>query len=189
MSGAIPLPIVNLETATFECTFGRGCEGTCCKNSRPGLHPHERQRIDDNLYKFLPHLRPAARAEIERRGYLTRRTRNGLPLVGVKDGWCLFFHQGCVLHQVGAAEGDKFRYKPLCCSLFPLLRDFDGQWYIRQSNEPWEEWKDLFCLDPCNSSTPAAVSLCEEIAHAAKIEAAGYPGGNGAAPAADETTP
>ena len=86
-------------------------------------------------------------------------------MLRVVDGWCVFFHQGCVLHTVGAAEGDKYRYKPAPCALFPLARNSKDEWYIRQhgyENEPW----DLFCLAPEASPLPAAESLQEELAMA-----------------------
>ena len=54
----------------------------------------------------------------------------------------------------GAAEGDKFRYKPAPCSLFPLERDDDGAWYVRQHGYKGEKW-DLFCLAPGQSAVPA----------------------------------
>ena len=170
MASVLELPVVNLHEATFECTYGRGCAGVCCQNGRPGLHPDERDTIAANLDRFLPHLRPEARKVLARHGFLTRRVRNGLPLVPVVRGWCLFFNEGCVLHKVGAAEGDKYRYKPGCCSLFPLVPDDAGRWWVRQTNDPWEEW-NLFCLDPRNSPVPAAESLQEEVALIARIEA------------------
>ncbi len=77
-------------------------------------------------------------------------------------GWCVFFHQGCVLHRAGAAEGDKFRYKPAACALFPLERDERDRWYVRQRGFKGERW-DLFCLDPKASPVRAADSLREEI--------------------------
>ena len=57
--------------------------------------------------------------------------RLGLPMLRVVNGWCVFFNQGCVLHKVGAVEGDKYRYKPAACALFPLARDEHDQWYPR----------------------------------------------------------
>jgi Fe-S-cluster containining protein len=156
------LPVLNLETATFECTYGRGCEGICCQNGRPPVSEKEKERIDANLEKFLPHLSEEARKEIEKGGYLSRRLKAGKPMLRVVDGWCVFFNAGCVLHKVGMAEGDKFRYKPAPCSLFPLEHD-DGQWYVRQHGYKGEQW-DLFCLAPGQSSVPAAVSLKEELA-------------------------
>jgi hypothetical protein len=156
------LPVINLTEAKFECIYGRGCEGLCCQNGRPGIAPDEEERISGNLEKFLPLLRPEARQLIEESGYLSRRRKYGLPALRVLGGWCVFFHQGCVLHKVGAAEGDKYRYKPAPCALFPLARTENGDWYIRQKGVEGEEW-DLFCLDPASTALPAAHSLREEL--------------------------
>jgi hypothetical protein len=164
----LTLPVLNGDTATFECTFGRGCDGICCQQGRPPVSPEEKARLDDNLSKFLPHLRPEARALIEREGYLSRRIKSGKPMLRVIGGWCVFFSEGCVLHKVGAVEGDKFRYKPAPCSLFPLERDDDGRWYVRQHGRPGEQW-DLFCLAPTNSPLLAVESLGEEMALAERI--------------------
>jgi hypothetical protein len=166
----ISLPVLNLAEARYECIFGRGCDGICCRNGRPGLYPDEVERIDEHLDRFLPELRPQAREVVEASGYLSRRTRHGLPMLRVVDGWCVFFHQGCVLHKVGAAEGDKYRYKPAACALFPLARTEQGDWYVRQHGYQDEEW-DLFCLDPKASPVPAAESLQEEIRLAARYTA------------------
>ncbi len=157
------LPVVNLSEATYECVFGRGCDGICCQNGRPPVYADEIERLDANLEKFLPHLRPEARPVVEEHGYLSGRRKLGLPMLRVVGGWCIFFHQGCVLHKVGAAEGDKYRYNPCACSLFPLARNDKGEWYVRQRGYENEDW-DLFCLDPQVSSKPAAESLQEEIA-------------------------
>ena len=43
------LPVLNLDTAHFECIYGRGCDGLCCQNGRPGVYPEEEQRIRKNL--------------------------------------------------------------------------------------------------------------------------------------------
>jgi hypothetical protein len=69
------------------------------------------------------------------------------------------------------AEGDKFRYKPAPCSLFPLEKDDDGQYYVRQHGYKGEQWNDLFCLAPAQSSVPAAQSLESELAFARRLEA------------------
>src|SRR5581483_8027670 len=106
------LPVLNLAEATFDCTFGRGCDGVCCRNGRPPLYPEEVALLGRHLERILPRLRPEAAAVVKKEGYLSRRRRIGLPMVRVVQGWCLFFNQGCVLHQLGAEEGDKFRYKP-----------------------------------------------------------------------------
>jgi hypothetical protein len=74
------------------------------------------------------------------------------------------------LHQVGADEGDKFRYKPSACSLFPIQQDEKDQWYIRQHGYKRERW-DLFCLCPTNTTLPATEALGEEIELAARYDA------------------
>jgi hypothetical protein len=156
--------VVNLETATFDCTFGRGCDGHCCKNGRPSVGAAEVETIAELLPRVLPLLRPAARAMIEAKGFVSRRQKLDNPMVRVADGWCVFFNAGCVLHQVGTEDGDSYRYKPRQCALFPLDRDpKDGQWYVRQWGMRGEEW-DLFCLNPKQSTIPAAESLAAEIA-------------------------
>ena len=159
---AINLPVVNLSEAKYECIFGRGCDGICCRNGRPPVYPDEAERIDENLDKFKREMRPEAVAALEKDGYLSQRRKIGLPMLRVVDGWCIFFNQGCVLHKVGADEGDKYRYKPVCCSLFPLARNDKDEWYIRQLGYENEEWK-LFCLDPNVTTRPAAESLEEEM--------------------------
>jgi hypothetical protein len=170
---SIPLPVVaNLATATFECIFGRGCDGICCRNGRPPVYPEEADLIRANLDQVVPHLSPGARRVVEKDGFLSRRTKLGLPMLRVVGGWCVFFNQGCVLHKLGAAEGSVFRYKPAACALFPIQRNAQGGWYVRQwgyENEPW----DLFCLNPRHSPKPAAESLRDEIALAASFDAAG----------------
>jgi hypothetical protein len=157
------LPVLNLAEAKFECIYGRGCDGICCQNGRPSLYPDEIARLDAHLSKVLPELRPEARAVVERQGYLSRRTKFGLPMARVVNGWCVFFHQGCVLHKVGAQEGDKYRYKPAQCALFPLARTHQGDWYVRQHGVEDEQW-NLFCLDPAATTVPATESLQDEFA-------------------------
>ncbi len=164
------LPVVNLSEATFECIYGRGCDGICCQNGRPGLYPDEHERIGANLKKFLPEVRPQARQLVEKRGFVSKRRRGGLPMLRVLDGWCVFFNQGCVLHKVGATEGEKYRYKPAQCALFPLARNAKGDWYVRQWDVEDEDW-DVFCLNPKATRLPAAVSLAEEIGLAARFTA------------------
>jgi hypothetical protein len=162
------LPMLNLADVTFECTYGRGCDGICCQKGRPPVTAEEEQRIDANLHKMLPLLSPQAQETIARDGYLSKRIKAGMPMLRVLDGWCIFFNEGCVLHKVGAAEGDKFRYKPAPCSLFPLEQDAHDRWYVRQHGYKGEKW-DLFCLAPGESTVPAAKSLKEELAFARKI--------------------
>jgi hypothetical protein len=155
--------IVNVAQATFECVFGRGCDGLCCRNGRPPVYRDEAERIDANLGKFVSALRPQARAVVEKQGYLSRRRKAGQPTLRVAGGWCIFFNAGCVLHKVGAEEGDKHRYKPAVCALFPIAKDQHDRWQVRQKGYNGEVW-DLFCLDPKASAAPAAVSLKDEIA-------------------------
>ena len=162
------LPILNLAEARFECTFGRGCDGICCRNGRPLIYPVEAARIDAKLPAILLALRPEARRVVENTGYVSRRRKRGHPVARVAAGWCVFFNQGCVLQRLGAAEGDKLRYKPAACALFPLDRDEHNRWYIRQRGFLGERW-DLFCLDPRQSNTPAAESLRDEIALARRF--------------------
>ena len=112
------LPILNLDEARFECTFGRGCDGICCRNGRPPVELDEVERINSHLPRILPLLRPAARELIKRGGIVSRRRRFELPLMRVVEGWCVFFNAGCVLHELGAGEGDRFAYKPSACASF-----------------------------------------------------------------------
>ncbi|HEY2787327.1 MAG TPA: DUF3109 family protein [Fimbriiglobus sp.] len=170
MGVTVPLPVVNLAEAKFECTFGRGCDGLCCRDGRPPIYPEEVAILTQNLARFLPHMRPEARAIAEKKGFLlpTRR-RLGRRLLRVSQGWCIFFHKGCVLHKVGAAEGDKYRYKPALCALFPIQQDRHDRWYVRQKGFKREKWA-LFCLDPATTTTPAADSLRDEIALAQRYD-------------------
>jgi hypothetical protein len=84
------------------------------------VYEKEGSRIQANLLKLLPLMRPAAAAVAARAGFLSRRRKAGTTMLRVVGGWCVFFNAGCVLHEAGAAEGDKFRYKPLACATFPL---------------------------------------------------------------------
>ena len=154
-------PIVNFQHAHFECTFGRGCEGECCRQGRPPVYPEECERIDLLLPKLLRELRPAAKAIVALQGYVSRRRKSGQPVLRVVDGWCVFFNNGCTLHRAGAAEGDRFRYKPWVCATFPIARERSGDWYVRQKGLNGEIW-DLFCLDPCVTNVTAAESLRQE---------------------------
>ena len=162
--------MLNLEEAKFDCTFGRGCEGICCKDARPPVYAEELEVIAANVEKFLPHMRADARAAVKRTGFLVpKRRRLKQRMLRVIGGWCVFFNNGCVLHQVGDAEGDKFRYKPALCALFPIQQDRHDNWYIRQKGFKRESW-DLFCLNPANCTTPAAESLRDEIALAKRFD-------------------
>src|SRR5947209_6797680 len=86
------LPVLNLAEARFDCIFGRGCDGICCRNGRPAVYEDEAERIAENMHKFLPELRDKARAAIKAAGHLTRRRKFGLPMFRVVDGWCVFFN-------------------------------------------------------------------------------------------------
>jgi hypothetical protein len=166
---AASLPVLNLAEAKFECIFGRGCDGICCQNGRPPIYPEEVENLDNNLAKFLPELRPEARQLVEECGYLSNRRRNGLPMLRTINGWCVFFNQGCVLHKVGAQEGDAYRYKPAACALFPLARDDNDRWYVRQRGFKSEKW-DLFCLNPRQTQVPASESLRVEVGLAKQFD-------------------
>jgi hypothetical protein len=122
----------------------------------------EAARIAANLARVLPLLRPAARRVVQIRGWLTRRVKSGLPTIAVAERYCVFYAEGCVLHRLGASEGDKNRYKPATCITFPLDRDARSRWYVRQKGYAGESW-DLPCLDPSASSERAADTLREEI--------------------------
>src|SRR5439155_7583235 len=95
------LPIVNLDTATFECIYGRGCDGICCQEGEPPIEPEEVTLLNAHLPRLLPHLRPEARALIDAEGFLGEPHRLGPPKLRVAAGWCVFFNQGCVLHKAG----------------------------------------------------------------------------------------
>ena len=165
---SLPVVVANAETATFDCLFGRGCDGVCCRNGRPSVTPAEQKVIASVLPRALPLMRPEARAAVESEGVVSARTKLGQPMVRVAGGWCVFFNAGCVLHQLGAEDGDPFRHKPSQCALFPLERGDDGDWYVRQWGYRGEEW-DLFCLNPAASSRPAVESLAGEVALAARL--------------------
>jgi Fe-S-cluster containining protein len=164
---ALPVVVANAETATFDCIFGRGCEGICCQNGRPSVSPAEEAAIQTVLPRVLPLLTPAARKVIEENGFLSKRKKLGQPMVRVVGGWCVFFNAGCVLHKVGGEDGDSYQYKPTQCALFPLDHD-KGTWYVRQWGLEGEQW-DLFCLNPKLSNRPAVESLAPELALAATL--------------------
>lgn len=170
----VPLAVLNLDTATFDCSFGRGCDGPCCHNGRPSVTPEERATIQGVLDRALPLMRPEARAAVEADGFVTARTKLGQPMVRVTGGSCVFFNAGCVLHTVGSEDGESYQYKPTQCALFPLEKDGD-KWFVRQWGLEGEQW-DLFCLNPANSPRPAAESLAAELALAARLDAAGKAG-------------
>jgi hypothetical protein len=162
------LEIVNLQEAKYECRYGKGCNGHCCREGRPLVYAEEIERLDANLDKFLPLMRKEARERLWQRGYLTQRRRLGERVMRNAQGWCIFFNDGCILHRIGETEGDKFRYKPAVCSLFPIQLDEHDRWYVRQKGYKREQW-DLECLAPEWSNVPAAQSLREEIALARRF--------------------
>jgi hypothetical protein len=165
----LPILVENAATATFDCVYPT-CGGKCCKQGRPPVEPGEIARIEANLTKFLPHLREKARKVIETRGFMTRREKQGMRMMAVSEGWCVFENQGCVLHKVGAKEGDRFKYKPWACATFPLdrLEKTDG-WYVRQWKLHGEDW-DLFCLNPKESKKPAVSTMQGELEFAARLD-------------------
>lgn len=157
------LNVLNLDEARFECTFGRGCEGICCRNGRPPVYPDEAERIDRVLDRALPLMRPEAQALVQREGYLSKRQKGGSPMLRVTGGWCVFFHRGCVLHTLGMEDGDTHRHKPTACSLFPLERDKHDRWYVRQKGYQSEQWEELPCLNPTAETPMARETLKEEL--------------------------
>jgi hypothetical protein len=166
---AVEFEIQGLDEARFECVYP-SCGGVCCMNGRPPLEKGEHERIAENVQKFLPHMRPEARARVEEKGFLTKRMKEGLPALAMSRGWCIFFNDGCVLHKVGAEEGDKWKYKPWRCVAFPLERSSAGKWHVRQWRLKGEAW-DLFCLNPQESPKKPADTLREEIAFVRELEA------------------
>lgn len=159
-----PLLVVNGTTATFDCSFGRGCVGICCQHGEPSVTPAEYERIRDHLPQVVPHLRPEAARSLEAQDFIGAEIKLDHPMVRVVDGWCLFFNEGCVLHKVGALEGDFSKYKPIQCTMFPLEPNGDGSWYVRQWRHEEEQWNDLFCLNPANTPLKAVDTLAPEIA-------------------------
>lgn len=174
MPAAVPLPLANAD-ATFDCSFGRGCDGVCCRNGRPSVDAAEAARIVALLPRVLPLLRPEARRLVEAEGFLSNRKKLGQPMVRVSGGWCVLFNAGCTLHGVGAEDGDPLAYKPSQCALFPLEKG-DAGWYVRQWGYEGEQW-DLFCLNPANTARPARETLAGELTLAARFESAAPPPG------------
>jgi hypothetical protein len=164
----VVLPIAGIDDARFECVYPT-CGGICCKNGRPPVEDAENERIEANLEKLLPHLLPKSRAVVEERGFRTKRVKEGLRTLAVVDGWCVFHNDGCVLHKVGAEEGDRWKYKPWRCIAFPLERSPSGAWHVRQHGVHGEAW-DLFCLDPNESEKKASKTLASEIAFAKELD-------------------
>lgn len=163
------LPIIsNLDTATFQCVFPK-CGGACCRGSRPPVEPAEAKRIASVLKKVLPQLRPEARAFVEKKGFVSARIKSGRQMLAIKNEYCVFFNDGCVLHRLGGAEGDVTKYKPWVCTAFPLDTSTKGEWEVRQWGRPGEAW-DLFCLNPKESKAKPAKSLALEIGFIGELE-------------------
>ncbi|OWK39154.1 YkgJ family cysteine cluster protein [Fimbriiglobus ruber] len=171
----VPLTVTNGDTATFDCTFGRGCPGLCCQNGRPSLSEAEQKVVTKNLKKFVPHLRPEAAKLIEAEGFLSGRTKLDMPMLRVIGGWCVFFNEGCVFHKVGLAEGDFAKYKPSQCVIFPLEPNGDGTYYVRQWGLNGEKW-DLFCLNPAETDRKAVDTMGPELEYASRLPVAGAGG-------------
>src|ERR1700709_619376 len=70
---SLPLALTNADTATFDCTFGRGCEGICCRNGRPSVTPAEQAAMASVLPRVLPLLRPEAKKVMEAEGFVSAR--------------------------------------------------------------------------------------------------------------------
>lgn len=166
---SLPVVVVNAKEATFDCIFGRGCDGLCCKNGRPSVDAAEHKTIVKLMKRVLPLLRPEARKAVEAGGLVSNRTKLGNPMLRVVGGWCVLFNSGCVLHKLGAEDGDALQYKPTQCALFPLEKG-DAGWYVRQHGYEGEKW-DLFCLNPKESKRPAVETLAGELELAAKLDA------------------
>ena len=166
------LNVVNLENATFECIYGRGCDGICCREGEPPVGPSEAATIDAVLQRVLPMLRPEARAMIDADGFLGEPHANGEPKLKVSDGWCVCSstRAACCIKS-GPQMARPFRYKPSACSLFPLYKGDDENWHVRQWGHDGEEW-DLFCLDPKHSRKRAADTLGPEMELAQKFDGA-----------------
>ncbi len=167
---ALPVVVANAATATFDCVFGRGCDGICCKNGRPSVDADEQAVIEKVLPRVLLHLRPEAHKLVKADGFLSHRTKLGNPMLRVVGGWCVLFNGGCVLHKIGTEDGDPYQYKPTQCALFPLEKGEAG-WYVRQWGHEGEQW-DLFCLNPKESARLAVEALAGELELAAKLDGA-----------------
>lgn len=171
VSSRISLTLVNGDTARFECTYGRGCEGTCCRQGRPPVDANQQAAIDLTRERWFPLLRAEAKKLIEREGWLSRRVKSGDRMVRVAAKWCVFFNNGCVLHTLGAEDGNPMALKPEACALFPLEKDKRGNWFVRQHGYKNEEWDELFCLAGKRETPLAVKSLAAEMELAAELDA------------------
>ena len=163
------LTVVNAATATFDCSFGRGCEGLCCKQGEPSVSAAEQATIETVLPRLREHLRPAALKMIDEAGWLSGEIKLGQPMIRTEGEWCVFFNAGCTLHKLGMLDGDFAQYKPTQCVLFPLEPNGDGTWYVRQWHENDEQWNDLFCLNPANTPLKAVETLAPELIYAERL--------------------
>lgn len=163
-----PLKVVNLDETKFQCVFP-ACGGICCRTGEPRVEQAELAKIEANLEKFRPHLRPVAQEYLAANHFTKFDHETNYPRVAATDGWCLFFNEGCVLHKIGAMEGDKYAYKPWLCVTFPLEMHDRDRWHIRQWGKFEEDW-DLFCLNPAESPLPARETLADEIAFAKDVD-------------------
>jgi hypothetical protein len=163
MSPKVSLPVVtNADTATFECVFP-SCGGQCCRMSRPPVEKAERARIQKVLPRVIGAMRPEARAHVEKNGWLTnQKYKSERPMIRIAKEYCVFYNEGCVLHRLGASEGDSTKYKPWVCIAFPVDTDPKGRWEVRQWGRPGEGW-NLFCLNPKESKKKANETLAFEI--------------------------
>jgi hypothetical protein len=162
------LPVfTNLDTARFKCVYP-SCGGLCCRQSRPPVEPAEAKRIADNLHRVIDHMRPSARRAVEKNGFLTKRIKSKRQMISINDEYCVFYNEGCVLHRLGAGEGDSTKYKPWVCIAFPLdtaaksKGETDEKWEVRQWGNKGEAW-DLFCLNPKEANVLPRKSLAFEI--------------------------
>jgi hypothetical protein len=114
-------------------------------------------------------MRPRARAVVDKSGWRTRRLKSKLPTLAVKDRACVFYNEGCVLHAIGADEGDTTKYKPATCVLFPIDSAPKGGYEVRQWGRKGEKW-NLFCLDPTASGKMARDTLRAELAFLERLE-------------------
>ena len=99
-----------------------------------------------------------------------------------------FEHGGWAFKLERGPEGDKFKYKPGVCSLFPIQQDERDRWYVRQKGYKGEKW-DLFCLDPAQQSKRAAESLGDELALAESFQQAAEASARAQASVAPPTIP
>lgn len=166
----VSLTVMNAESARFRCVWPT-CGGACCSESRPPASEGEIARIAKAVPRVLERLRPEARRVVARGGWVTKRVKEGRRTLAVSARYCVFYNEGCVLHVLGASEGDKNRYKPGTCITFPLDRDDHDRWYVRQHGVASEAWTELACLDPKASREKAVDTLGEEITFAERVEA------------------